>query len=778
MLKHTEQWLHSPEKDTAPLKKVKGDVAQHWLEMKASALQDLLAYQAAVNGGCLSSAADQRNAGNLIWSTVVELAASDWQPLRGKGNKGHQQDVQAAITGILAKPFLLAHSNAAAASEALPQLLAVCLSRKQTHLGSLLADVICMVHAEAADAAVSMLAAVADYATTDAHTASHAVVKKQKDQKADHAHQQAAALTVMLEYASKGAEQQVVMLELFSCKMAAHAALSDSIKARKLAVELAGRQMSTRPHHGALFDAALLLLKAGAQDKDANIRVKAIGIAGSTAADTRLRSQHSHAELVAARQVLHKLPMLVTATATEAKGVTLSFVHKLLAMDLDIRTQAQLLQAWLPACGASPLQAWHSFLGTCSNPQVERMAGIMVSARHECCALLQQSYQQLYNLLGAVEGEERTAMVTPEQACSIAAALKVTYVLGGVSQKAQDVPGEVALLLDILDLALHHSATCNDAEVHEQAQLISIKTAASTSDPASQHSTDIADMDIAKDTASAAKEAQMPDLADCVLWGLHAVNAAAKMVSVYKVQACSKMLSEYVLERMVLFSKDWQLGSGQVAIEVLYSLPKPQQATVRALKQLETALLQVLPDVTANMVLPSESAHTAVTTSEISPSKHAEEMAMQRLTVSYLLLLGHMADNYKLEKAAFLKQLFESHGALAGQDADEAALHSPISPGVSQTAKRPKTGTPLHAESSTDALCTAYEAAGSCGCKINQASETAEGFDYMQAGKESSQAAALAQEYMDKLLDESAPASYLPMLARLARTCALPVAIR
>ena len=56
--------------------------------------------------------------------------------------------------------------------------------------------------------------------------------------------------------------------------------------------------------------------------------------------------------------------------------------------------------------------------------QVERMAGIMVPARQECCALLQQSYQQLYNLLGAVEGEEGTAMVTPEQACSTAAALK------------------------------------------------------------------------------------------------------------------------------------------------------------------------------------------------------------------------------------------------------------------------------------------------------------------------------------------------------------------
>ena len=76
-----------------------------------------------------------------------------------------------------------------------------------------------MVHAEAAEAAVSMLAAVADYATTDAHMASHAVAKKQKDQKADHAHQQAAALTVLLEYASKGEEQQLVMLELFFCKV-------------------------------------------------------------------------------------------------------------------------------------------------------------------------------------------------------------------------------------------------------------------------------------------------------------------------------------------------------------------------------------------------------------------------------------------------------------------------------------------------------------------------------------------------------------------------------
>ncbi len=148
------------------------------------------------------------------------------------------------------------------------------------------------------------------------------------------------------------------------------------------------------------------------------------------------------------------------------------------------------------------------------------------------------------------------------------------YVIGGVSQKAQDVPGELALLLDILDLVLHHSATCKDAEdAHDQAQLISIKTAASTSGHAPQHSMDTADIDIAKGTASAAEAAQMPDLADCVLWGLHAVSAAAKMVCVHKSQACSKLLSEYVLERMVLFSKDWPLGSGQVAVEVRLTMP-------------------------------------------------------------------------------------------------------------------------------------------------------------------------------------------------------------
>ena len=134
-------------------------------------------------------------------------------------------------------------------------------------------------------------------------------------------------------------------------------------------------------------------------------------------------------------------------------------------------------------------------------------------------------------------------------------------------------------------------------------------------------------------------------------------------------------------------------------MQVLYSLPKPQQATVTALRQLETVLLSFLPDEAANSFLPSESAaHTAGTSSDFPAAAHAEETSMQRLTVSYLLLLGRMADNYQLEKAAFLNQLIESHGALAGRDTDEAVPHSPVSPGVTHTAKRPKSGTSPHAE--------------------------------------------------------------------------------
>ena len=55
---------------------------------------------------------------------------------------------------------------------------------------------------------------------------------------------------------------------------------------------------------------------------------------------------------------------------------------------------------------------------------------------------------------------------------------------------------------------------------------------------------------------------------------------------------------------------------------------------------------------------------------------------------------------------------------------------------------------------------------------------TAQDFDYMQAGNESHQAEALAQEYMIKLLHSSSPASYLPMLARMAEAPGFPVAFK
>ncbi len=42
----------------------------------------------------------------------------------------------------------------------------------------------------------------------------------------------------------------------------------------------------------------IVAVLTGAQDKDANIRVKAVGIVGSAAADTSLHCQHSHAELL------------------------------------------------------------------------------------------------------------------------------------------------------------------------------------------------------------------------------------------------------------------------------------------------------------------------------------------------------------------------------------------------------------------------------------------------------------------------------------------------
>ena len=48
----------------------------------------------------------------------------------------------------------------------------------------------------------------------------------------------------------------------------------------------------------------------------------------------------------------------------------------------------------------------------------------------------------------------------------------------------------------------------------------------------------------------------------------------------------------------------------------------------------------------------------------------------------------------------------------------------------------------------------------------------------MKAGNDRSHAQSLVQEYMTKLVRESAPASYLPMLASLVQAPLLPLALK
>ena len=119
------------------------------------------------------------------------------------------------------------------------------------------------------------------------------------------------------------------------------------------------------------------------------------------------------------------------------------------------------------------------------------------------------------------------------------------------------------MLLDILDLILHCSATTSSAD--DQPQIL--QSDPSTSDADLQYSVDNDAVEISKDTASAG---QMHDWADCLAWGLRAVNEAAKTVHGH--HACTRMLGEYVLERIVLFSRDWPADVGQIAVEVGHNL--------------------------------------------------------------------------------------------------------------------------------------------------------------------------------------------------------------
>ena len=107
-------------------------------------------------------------------------------------------------------------------------------------------------------------------------------------------------------------------------------------------------------------------------------------------------------------------------------------------------------------------------------------------------------------------------------------------------------------------------------------------------------------------------------------------------------------------------------------LQALHSLPCFQQTSAKALKLLETEVQSGLTHLTM--------------------TNHAEQnTSRQRLTVNFLLLLGQMADNYQLERGAFLQKLEMSHG-VEGESDSGAVVHCPESPALEQSKKRHRSG--------------------------------------------------------------------------------------
>lgn len=159
----------------------------------------------------------------------------------------------------------MSSSNEAAAADALTDLLRLCLGKKQSHLQALLANIVGAVatgtasaaataentaagavseaasgaaaealntaaaeapNAAASEAAVSMLDAVADRLSPHLDGNLHLTGRKQQQNKAatknakmDLVQQQEAAAQVMLAYASRGGEEQQMVLQLYFLKV-------------------------------------------------------------------------------------------------------------------------------------------------------------------------------------------------------------------------------------------------------------------------------------------------------------------------------------------------------------------------------------------------------------------------------------------------------------------------------------------------------------------------------------------------------------------------------
>lgn len=147
--------------------------------------------------------------------------------------------------------------------------------------------------------------------------------------------------------------------------------------------------------------------------------------------------------------------------------------------------------------------------------------------------------------------------------------------MGGTSQKPQDMHGEAALLLDILDLLLHTAAVSSTAAATGS-------MAAPDSDQMILDGQGSSGPDQQQLACPHQKRSDKPNLArqpvlqtvgygDSVLWGLRAVAALAKQDTL--APFCAQMLTEYVLERFVLLSRDWPVEVGQAAAEVSMNRP-------------------------------------------------------------------------------------------------------------------------------------------------------------------------------------------------------------
>lgn len=139
----------------------------------------------------------------------------------------------------------------------------------------------------------------------------------------------------------------------------------------------------------------------------------------------------------------------------------------------------------------------------------------------------------------------------------------MVYAAGGISQDIRNAHGEIALLLDILDLVLH-TALASPAWGPESPHL------SSTDDSSKSCANDTSELQAGSNSSQAphsdGAQSLSQNLTECCLWGLHVLVAAAKQT--HAAHACTKVLREYMLERIVLFSRDWPIAVGQVAVQV------------------------------------------------------------------------------------------------------------------------------------------------------------------------------------------------------------------